>query len=249
MVDNSGLGNRMLCHMKAVAMQARYPSAKIINVPLPEWGFDTNRENIPGTYKIHHYDLPREYESININYYNKLYTYTDPPVQPYGDDYIVCHIRTGDIARNVRRHLLNYEILPVSFYQTLKQKTNKELIFIGQTHPSSYITELTKIGTVVSPVTSFVWTGDRSIISDTDIQYMLRDFQILRESKNVCTSSSTFSFVATYLNVVGTIHYPLTRSSRDYLPLNSDKYIPYETPLMRRTTKNWEMYEKNLINE
>ena len=136
------------------------------------------------------------------------------------DDCLLIHVRAGDIATlsNVK-----YGPLPIRYYEYLIVQTDLRPLFICEPGHTPYIDLLT----ATFPKAEMIGGGSA-----------IRDFQIIRNAKNVALSVSSFSWMATFLSTrVRQIHLPLAGHfdpvddpTPDFLPLNDDRYIFHRVP-------------------
>lgn len=160
-------------------------------------------------FRVGNYGKPENYFSLFRNY--------EPSVQ-VSDDYLLVHIRSGDVA--TRTHW-QYGPLPIRYYEYLFAQTGLRPLFIGEMARNSY-TDLLK---ATFPKAEL--TGGASAIDD---------FQIIRGTKNVALSVSSFSWMATFLSIKAQrIHLPLvghfdiaTDPYSDFLPVDDSRYVFHE---------------------
>jgi hypothetical protein len=108
----------------------------------------------------------------------------------FGEEFLVINIRAGDILRGVAW----YPIVPVEFYKYLVEKTCLRPVFVGQIDSGLYGSQLRE----AFPNAEFISTG-----------VPLRDFSILRRSKNICIAVSTFSWLAAWISNASNVFFPV----------------------------------------
>jgi len=135
----------------------------------------------------------------------------------YGDEFLVAHVRLGDIAQG-RHH--NYSPLPISWYRHLAETTGRRLVFMGQLDDGYYCRSLRRH----FPDAIFATPGAPH-----------EDFNIIRASTHVAISVSTFAYLATWMSDrVRSIYMPIwgifdpaTRKDISLLPDGDARYSLY----------------------
>ncbi len=235
------IGNRALQYLTAVGLAARVPGAKIQNIKLEMWNYENPFPRPPawksaGTGTRTHLDLEgladclvrREVEAVCIDGFAfHLDHYPPRPicrqllpaahgteaVQGFGSEELVCSVRAAEILKNIHP---DYLPLPPGYYAKLQEESGLELVFFGQLGDDAYSASLRK----AFPAARFVPSVNQNY-----------DFELLRRSRNVALSISTFAWLATWLGdaeriylPVGGMFSPVQHPSQDYLPLEEDNY-------------------------
>src|SRR6185437_3810679 len=117
----------------------------------------------------------------------------------------------------------DYTLIPVEFYTALVAETGLRPVFMGQIGANSYIERLRR----AFPDARFIPSRGP-----------LRDFEIIRRSRNVIVSVSTFSWLAAWLSDADRIFLPMTGFYNpaqfpeiDLLPLHDPRYRFYLFPV------------------
>jgi hypothetical protein len=162
-------------------------------------------------FRVGNYDRPEKYFSF--------FPVTEPAVN-IPDDHLLIHVRAGDVSTLTHE---KYGPLPIRYYEYLIAQTGLRPLFICEPGHTPYIDLLT----ATFPKAEMIGGGSA-----------IRDFQIIRNAKNVALSVSSFSWMATFLSTrVRQIHLPLAGHfdpvddpTPDFLPLNDDRYIFHRVP-------------------
>lgn len=130
------------------------------------------------------------------HYYQNLFTNLldrdDPTIHGWDESKLVINIRLEDILSNAIH--ANYPPLPFSFYHWLLRRTKLEPVFLGQLGNDRISNALRSS----FPYATFCPSKGTRI-----------DFQIMRRSKHVLTSVSTFSYLACFLSTTCiSVHVP-----------------------------------------
>jgi hypothetical protein len=137
------------------------------------------------------------------------------PVVKIPDDYLLIHIRAGDVAMPTHE---KYGPLPIRYYEYLISKTGLRPLFISEPGSHRYI-ELIRTH---FPKAEMI--GGSSAIND---------FQTIRAAKNVALAVSSFCWMAAFLSITAErIHLPLAGHFDpvedpypDFLPLADRRYV------------------------
>lgn len=235
------IGNRALQYLTAEGMKEWAQDAEIQNIHLEMWGSKIPKERPPidacastgdscsiDTKGIGDCLARREVDAVAIDSYTfcvdhypsrekcrKIFPSTIGAghVTGFGENQLVCNIRGGEILRGVHP---NYFPLPVRYYQLLEEESGLELVFYGQIGDDPYSNNLRKN----FPRASFVLSQGQEV-----------DFEIIRRSKNIAVSISTFSWLAAWLShahkiylPVGGMFNPVQHPAQDYLPVDDTSF-------------------------
>ncbi len=240
-VRHSGnMGNRMFQYMLARALQMRVPEAEISGLDLPEWGIMVPPPEPPpaGLLEVagaHEFNLDRLAYALNsglvpalslrgfaqrLEYYADrqafaaLFPDDEPAVAGYGDDVLVINIRAGEVIEAAHP---DYRPLPLAYYLRLVEETGLRPVFMGQTGGEDpYSRRL------------------REVFADAEFVPHVspgRDFALLRRSRNLVMSISSFSWLACWFSEATRIFMPVAglfdpRQRRDVnlLPVGDARY-------------------------
>ena len=238
------MGNRMIQYMAALALAARVPGARIVQIHLPEWGIqiapfegDARRTEIVTTPRL---DLDRLAASLNDgsldrvdirtyaqhidnflapDFYRGVFRAPPSAAVPGREDELVCNIRQGDI---LDAHHPDYVLIPVDFYAELIEETGLRPVFCGQIEMTPYLETIKKRFPDARYVASLGGVGD---------------FTFLRAARHIVPSVSTFSWLAAWLSaaeqifmpVLGVLH-PFQVRSVNLLPLTDPRFGFYLFP-------------------
>jgi hypothetical protein len=146
-----------------------------------------------------------------------------PPVadvEGFGADQLVINIRGGEILQASHP---DYTLIPLEFYQALITETGLRPVFMGQIGANPYIERLRR----AFPEAPFLPSRGP-----------IRDFEIIRHSRNVVVSVSTFSWLAAWLSDADRVFLPMTGFYNpaqfpeiDLLPLHDPRYRFYLFPV------------------
>lgn len=237
--QNGRMGNRMLQYILAKSLAAKVPGLEVVGFDLPQWNLCAP---VPGKFprlvvrmKDHTTDIDYAAKLLNAGIINYLELYgqgfryenylpreeyvgdfyrPDISVDGFGDGYLVCHIRTGDVITKARK---DYGVIPFQYYSNLQKLTGKKLAFVGELTHNFYTDELR---------TTFKDAAFRS-------GSVIEDFETVRRSRHIALSTSTFAWLAAWLSPVAkTIHMPVlgffdprTRPDINLLPLDDSRYV------------------------
>jgi hypothetical protein len=137
------------------------------------------------------------------------------PVAKIPDDYLLIHIRAGDVAMPIHE---KYGPLPIRYYEYLISQTGLRPLFISEPGRNRCI-DLIRAS---FPKAEMI--GGSSAIAD---------FQTIRTARNVALAVSSFSWMATFLSTTAErIHLPLAGHfdpiddpHPDFLPLDDRRYV------------------------
>ena len=218
--QSGNIGNKMIQFMAALSLAARIPKSTISGIDLPEWGiFHPRVPTRPSTKTLVLSDVRRmhididtvangvlsgKYDQIVMNlyaqdirnflpveYYKAIFK-SSISVQGCDDSEIIINIRGGEVFSGKNRH---YVTLPINYYKEIIAKTRLRPVFMGQLDKNAYITQLMN----AFPNAQFVPS-----------QGILHDFEMIRRSRNVVISVSTFSWLAAWLSDAEQIFMPLS---------------------------------------
>ncbi|GAB0113810.1 hypothetical protein AcidC75_13340 [Acidisoma sp. C75] len=209
----------MIQYLAAEALRARVPGAYITGHSLPQWNrFDALPQRFDSPLMAERFtwhDLPLGKTAQRLNersltavvlsgYFQRLsqlpsveesrliFSEPETDAQGFGDDTLVINIRSDDILSGLHRH---YTLIPVNYYREIIETTKLRPVFFGQLSNNSYHEYLKK------------HFPDATFINGTQ---PIRDFQTLRNSKNLVLCVSTFSWLAGWLSNAQRIYMPLT---------------------------------------
>lgn len=244
-----GFANKMIQFMAAAGLRTHARGAAIANEPFPEWAIEgvpqigavgrsvglgdrVNLMNIEGlgsclargavdtvlvdTYAQHFANFP----SVDIC----RALFDTPPslehVAGFGSGQVVISVRGGEILDG--RHP-DYILLPPSFYEMVISDSGLEPVFFGQIEDNAYCLSLR----ARFPRARFI-AG----------QGVMHDFAVLRRSRHIVPSVSTFAWLAAWLSEAETVFLPVAglfnpRQARahNFLPLDDPRYRFYLFPL------------------
>ena len=243
----SNLGNRLYQFFAAKTLVSRCGAGTIGNAGFPEWGLasptpnqDHYRRTIlirtiddfdieslaaeirrePSVYIRNRSHLQRQEFYLPVEHYKTLFPIVATDVRRCGDDEILINIRAGDIARGFAHH---YPLMPLQFYADMVRGTGLKPVFIGQLEPGPYIDALRER----FPEGEFIAS-----------QGPFRDFETIRQARNIVPAISTFSLAAAWLSEAHTIYLPLNGFLNpahlreiDLLPLHDHRYRFFQFPM------------------
>jgi hypothetical protein len=233
-------------YMLAKVIKASVPGSSIIGAYLPYWGIDTRRVDIPMmaySMEVRSHVFPLQhviqtlstaedaevvlrclstrmayYQDHRDLFFSDFHAEEAKGLEGYGSDSLVISIRLGEILREKHQF---YAPLPISWYNSLIRETGLKPVFYGQIGDDVYSTALK----AQFPDAEFVPSRGA-----------LADFHVLRNSKNVALSVSTFAWLATWIsekteNIFLPIYMmfnPDGRPDVDMLPVNDGRYHFYQ---------------------
>jgi hypothetical protein len=244
-----GFANKMIQYIAGFSIKIRLPETVFSCLDLPDWGigalqFSTpigrfvsfgdqvNLLNIGGlasclargaidtvvidSYAQHFANFP------DVSVCRNLFVTPSSldHVRGFGSDELVISIRGGEILDG--RHP-DYILLPPSFYEMVIKETGLKPVFFGQIEDNAYCLALR----ARFPQARFV-AG----------QGVMHDFAMLRRSKHIVPSISTFSWLAAWLGEADTVFMPVAglfnpkqARAHNFLPLDDKRYRFYLFPL------------------
>lgn len=129
-------------------------------------------------------------------------------------DHIVIHIRGEDILHG--KHP-DYGPIPLEYYKSILRETGLKPVFVGQISDDYYSNLLR----VTFPDATFLPPGSR-----------IQDFQLIRNSKNIVVSMSSFCWIAAWLSDAKRIYMPLIggwnpnqRPAFNLTPLDDSRFV------------------------
>jgi hypothetical protein len=248
-VDQLGnIGNRMLQAMAAISIARRVERCMLSGIELPEWGISHPAVRAEGertlrlqSDRLMRLDVDRMIRLLRTNAilrleiacyaqhlsnfmaaadYRTFFPDTIAGVPGAGPGQLLINIRGGDILRDAPA---DYTLLPIEFYADIIRLTGLEPVFMGQTEPNPYIDRLRRA------------FPNATIIAS---QGPMRDFAMIRRSRNILVSVSTFSWLAAWLSHADRIILPLSgfyspvqSPETDFIPLDDDRYEFWSFPI------------------
>lgn len=239
------LGNQMLQYMLAVNLGQLAGGAEIFGYHLPDWnlsgGSPTHFARFPLQVHGHFIDVHQlarlarrgivndmvlaglGFKLANlasVDVYRDIFRVDHLEVKGYGDDHLVINVRGAEILSDVHR---DYRPMPFAYYDTLISETTAQPVFLGQIGDDFYSHKLRE------RYPNAVFQPSRGA---------LIDFEVLRRSRNIALSVSTFSWLAGWFSEAQTIHYPLCgmlnplqRPDIDLTPVSDPRYRFYDFPV------------------
>jgi hypothetical protein len=214
------MGNKMLQYMAAIALSRLIGDCKLSGVRIPEWEInlpDIRQENprvlritSHVTTKLNLREIAQQVLSgsinrVELNIYSSHidnllpreeyagYFRKSGSVEGFEADTLLINIRGNEVLRAVHKH---YTVLPIEFYIDLVAETRLTPVFMGQLDGGSkYVDRLRR----AFPHARFL--SSRGAVND---------FDTIRNSKNIVTSISTFSWLAAWLSDADRIFMPLS---------------------------------------
>lgn len=239
----------MFQYMLARVIAERVPGSEITGVHLPGWGVDARAEKHPTGFLMqvnsHIFPIDQCVDLMNgmndceiqlravstrMAYYRghidlcrSLFVAGPDMPTGYPDDTLVISIRLGE---TIESNYPFYGPLPISWYRELLEETGLKPVFFGQIGGDVYSQALRR----AFPDAQFVTSKG-----------VYEDFNILRTSKNVALSVSTFAWLAAWLSVTAErIYAPIYlmynqagRPDIDMLPICDERYHFYSFPQTR----------------
>jgi hypothetical protein len=215
------IGNRALQYLAAAGIAARAPGAKIENVMLEMWG---RREPAPrpepweragsNDHFLYHLDVDGlgdclargEVDAICLESYCFHLDHYPPraecrvllppaqgteDVRGFGPGELVCSVRAAEILHYAHP---DYFPLPPGYYAKLQAESGLDLVFFGQLGDDAYSQALR----AAFPRARFVPGVNQN-----------HDFEVLRRSRNVALSISTFAWLAAWLGEAERVYLPV----------------------------------------
>jgi hypothetical protein len=234
-------GNRALQYLTAEGIRQHRPDIQILNTKLEIWGIDRQADRpadcvsarTGGLLQIDVEGLADclhrgEVDSVIIEdhpYCVEHYparqacralipaTIGSDTAAGFGAYELVCNIRGREILAIGHR---GYLPLPAGYYRLLQEDCGLDLVFYGQVEDNAYIAHLRS----AFPQARF--------ISSQGPNY---DFEVIRRSKNIAVSISTFSWLAAWLSTaeriylpVGGLFNPAQNPTQCYIPVDETAY-------------------------
>lgn len=245
------MANQMMQFMAAHALASRVPGCRISGVDLPNWGISHPVVPRPDgmadqrVIRVGPLDMRVDIASLSArlrsgeitrveidSYAQHLHNFLpaqaygeifSPPVadvEGFGPDQLVINIRGGEILQAPHP---DYTLIPLEFYQALTVETGLRPVFMGQIGANPYVERLRR----AFPDAPFLPSRGP-----------VRDFEIIRRSRNIVVSVSTFSWLAAWLSDADQIFLPMTGFYNpaqfpeiDLLPLHDPRYRFYLFPV------------------
>ena len=239
-IDPGGrLGNQMIQLMVARRMAADLPDFEIFGYDMPEWRLTHPAENgNDGFPLLVSTTAPLGVVSFlcRLGLVNSVLLKAIPldlrwfpareqvralfqpsvtdEVPGFDDDHIVIHIRGEDILHG--KHP-DYGPIPLDYYKSVLRETGLKPVFVGQISDDYYSDLLRR----TFPDATFPPPGNR-----------IQDFQLIRNSKNIVVSMSSFCWIAAWLSDAERIYMPLIggwnpsqRPAFNLTPLDDPRFI------------------------
>jgi hypothetical protein len=239
------LANQMIQYMVALNFASLMPGCRISNVHLPGWGIvlppiDVSGPSITWT-EPHRFDTASlvarmqagEFQRLRYEGYGQrmenflpraayqsIFQAPQHKDAGFGPDYLLCHVRAGDVLTAAHP---SYVLTPVEFYREIVERTGLVPVFMGETSSGKYMDRLL----TALPQARVLPQGD-----------IIRDFETIRQSKNILVSCSTFCWLAAWLSEADRIFMPvngLLNPRQHYrvnlLPLDDPRYRFYLFPI------------------
>jgi hypothetical protein len=239
-------GNRVIFYMAALAIAGAVGGAKICGVGLPPWNIpeipppddiaDTITLNRPEDFDlaalaaatagrpsfniILNFHMQNIRQFLNVEYYRRIFPLLHLDVPVFDERHLLIHIRADDILDGSTHW---YPLMPVQFFRDVVNATGKLPVFMGELQDGPYIRHLR----AAFPQAQFL-----------PQQSLMRDFDMIRQAKNILLTPSTFSWVAAWLSNASNIHLPLNGFFNpahmrhiDLLPEDDERFQFYLFPL------------------
>ncbi|WP_215755536.1 hypothetical protein [Acetobacter sp. P5B1] len=219
-VPMGNAANRALEYLVACRIKKEVPSLEIQNIHLPEWGIYTPTKELPPLemcrlgWSRFWIDVPGLADCLKRGVITSLFqdafcynveflpsreesrkilgpTKKKIKADGFGDDILVCNIRANEILYGEHR---NYIVLPPEYYKMILEDSGLSPVFYGQVEDNAYIASLKKM----FPNAPFIQGKGAE-----------HDFDVLRNSKNIAISVSTFSWLAAWLSYANRIYIPI----------------------------------------
>jgi hypothetical protein len=239
--------NQAFQHMLAMVIQHRVADSKIVGSYMPYWGIDyrSDKRVVAGfsmDIRSHVFPFEATIETLKsvgdaelvircvasrMAYFERYkalflnqFVAKGMDEKGYGPEYLVISVRLGEIIQGKFPY---YGPLPISWYRELIAETGLKPVFFGQIGDDLYSIALRK----AFPQAEFVPSRGA-----------MPDFHILRTSRNVALSISTFAWIAAWLSeTAANIFMPLYlmfnpagRPDVDLVPINDSRYKFYQFP-------------------
>nr|WP_321983181.1 alpha-1,2-fucosyltransferase [uncultured Lichenicoccus sp.] len=252
-VRQGNAGNQAIQYMAALKLASRLGGCRITGVDIPAFGIQTQdadraarvvlHPGDDGTFKMHldealvlrvlagdgqrRVDLDGYFQRMEnflpVAAYRDLFEHLRAiEVERFGDKHIVCNVRGTDSF--LAGHP-DYTILPVEFYVDVVKASGRKPVFMGQVEDNAYCRRLRG----AFPDARFLPSGGAA-----------HDFELMRRSKHLVVSVSTFSWLAAWLSDASSIVMPLSGifnpaqfPSIDLLPLRDARYRFWLFPISK----------------
>jgi hypothetical protein len=202
------LANLMIEYMVALKFIDMVSDCRISNISIPAWGISHPRIDSPGPVAFErqeqHINLPVLADQVRSGQIGRVdwkgfgqrlenflpaERYQEVFVSPFqtsmgfGPEYLVCPVRAEDILHGPNAE---YVLTPVEFYRDVIEMTGLKPVFIGQTHPNTYMDRIRS----AFPDAIFREPQDNPLV----------DFETIRQSRSVVIGVSTYSWLAAWLS-------------------------------------------------
>jgi hypothetical protein len=239
------IANKMIQYMAARRIAQDVEHCQLSNIEIPEWGI-----SFPNLFPFGGFDLELtqqdlnsqsvidrlrsgQISKVNINSYcqhisnypdrdlcQTLFVANHEQYPGFDDHYMVFNLRGGEVLDG--RHP-DYTLIPIEFYQDIIRNTGLIPVFLGQMEDNIYWDDLRK-----------AFPGARFHSS----RGAIHDFQVFRNSRNICLAISTFSWLAGWLSnahkvilPVNGLFHPMQSKRTNFLPLEEPRFEPYLFPI------------------
>ena len=247
LVPTGNLGNQMLQVLLLDGLRRRHPGLRVGGIDLPMWGL--SREpgltlaapslRVGGQFVdtdwlclLFRWRVLRELDfgalGFDIERYpdpdecRQLFSRREAPPFVGRDHELVINVRGAETLDAVHP---DYAPLPLAYYRYLVACTGLAPVFMGQLGDDPYSTALRGAFPEARFLPSFG---------------AMADFEVLRSSRHVAASVSTFSWLACWMSDAQSVHLPvsgildpLQRPDIALLPLHDPRYRFYEAPTFR----------------
>jgi hypothetical protein len=239
------LANQMIQYMVALNFASLVPGCRISNVDLPGWDIVLPPIEDSGSSltwsEMHHFETEslanrmkagafqqlryQGYGQRMENFlpravYQRIFQAPQHADAGFGPEYLLCHVRAGDVLTAAHP---SYVLTPVAFYQEIVARTGLVPVFMGETSPGKYMDRLI----AALPQARVLPQGD-----------IIRDFETIRQSKNILVSCSSFCWLAAWLSEADRIFMPVNgvlnprqHHRVNLLPLDDPRYRFYLFPI------------------
>jgi hypothetical protein len=237
--------DKMIQYMVALKVASLVPGCRISNVHLPTWLISHKPVPVTGNTVAartpHHLDIgglsarmngdeiqrvdyrgfgQRMENFLAVDAYRSVFVCPFEEDLGFGSDVLLCPVRAGDSAE---RPTPDCPLTPPRFYQDVVAKTGLTPVFMGQTGPDPYTDRLRR----AFPNAMFL-----------ESRGPMRDFETIRQSRNIVVGAGTFAWLAAWLSRADSIHLavagafnPMHQRAVDLLPFDDRRYRFYLFPL------------------
>lgn len=240
-------GNQMFQYMFAQQLRSMIFGAEVTGYDMPFWGMKSDKK-LTGSYPLlvkggHLFDIGRLAYAANAGVHDhiilkifaqrveylptpsearKLFGDINSEFSKISDNEILINIRGAEILNSAHR---DYTPLKLDFYRKIVDHSGLNPVFLGQIGTDSYSEALRS----AFPRARFL-TGSPQ-----------HDFATIFNSRNVCCSVSTFSWLAAWMSPhTERIHLPLAglynpaqRYEIDLAPTDDRRYLFYKMPVWK----------------